>query len=155
MAQIVGKQNPPRWRVRVRVSFANAESGHTALQHFPELPSTQVSIMSNSSKSGASDAKNHPFVSETPPADFHPDDVPTELRLLPHVVLKHRRAGSRKGAPHHAVEYMVGALFLYCEAPPADPELTLFGIYPTLDAALAAVQVDRGYPASPLLGVRS
>lgn len=105
--------------------------------------------MSISRKSGATAPENHPFVSETA-SKFHPDDVPDEFRNAPHVVLKHRRAGSRTCE----TPYAVGALSLYCAFPQPDPELRLFGVYPSLDAALAAVQVDRGFPASPLLGVR-
>lgn len=58
-----------------------------------------------------------------------------------HVVLKHDNAGSLDCT----TPYCIGPLFLYCKSPPDNPALKLFGIYPSLNAAIAAVQVDSPY----------
>ncbi len=78
------------------------------------------------------------------------ENTPAALTTIPHVVLKHARSGSRKCQ----TPYFIGPLCLYCESHPRNPALKLFGIYPSLNAALAAVQADSRYPGKPVLGMQ-
>jgi hypothetical protein len=68
----------------------------------------------------------------------------------PHVVLKHDRANSRKCK----TPYFIGPLCLYSGSPHRNPAIKLFGVYPSLNAALAAVQADSRYPGRAVLGER-
>lgn len=79
---------------------------------------------------------------------LHLENIPAELRAIPHVVLKHDRASSRKCK----TPYFIGPMCLYCESPPRNPALKLFGVYPSLNAAIAAVQADSLYPGKPVWG---
>jgi hypothetical protein len=69
-------------------------------------------------------------------------NIPDEL-ARPHVLLKHDRAE----APACQEPYKIGTLELYCESPLPNPPFSLIGIYPSLNAALAAAQADRARKA--------
>ena len=65
------------------------------------------------------------------PRPLHPENIP-------HVVLRHDRAGQRGWLKPYHIE----TLRRYCVRPPRNPEFKLLGIYSSERAALIAIDAD-------------
>ena len=68
--------------------------------------------------------------------DFEPHSLHPES--IPHVVLRHDRAGRRDWLKPYHIE----PLSRYCARPPRNPAFKLLGIYPSERTGLAAMDKD-------------